>query len=71
LIFEMLMKAIEIPQAPLTSIRLSLNPPEVLIRPALDPDLKLEDFRRLEEAVEAGFEAADAKLSENLELLRA
>ncbi len=71
LIFEMLMKAIEIPQAPLTSIRLSLNPPEVLIRPALDPDLKLEDFRRLDEAVEAGFEAADAKLSEHVELLRA
>jgi NTE family protein len=70
LIFEMLMKAIEIPQAPLTSIRLSLNPPEVLIRPALDPDLKLEDYKRLEEAVEAGFVAADAKLTEHAELLR-
>jgi len=71
LIFEMLMKAIEIPQAPLTSIRLSLNPPEVLIRPALDPNLKLEDYKRLEEAVEAGFAAADAKLTEHAELLRA
>jgi NTE family protein len=71
LIFEMLMKAIEIPQAPLTSIRLSLNPPEVLIRPALDPHLKLEDFRRLDEAVEAGFTAADAKLEEHLSILRA
>lgn len=70
LIFEMLMKAIEIPQVPLTSIRLSLNPPEVLIRPALDPDLKLEDFRRLDEAVEAGFEAADATLAEHEALLR-
>jgi NTE family protein len=70
LIFEMLMKAIEIPQAPLTSIRLSLNPPEVLIRPALDPHLKLEDFKRFDEAVEAGFVAADAKLSEHAELLR-
>jgi NTE family protein len=67
----MLMKAIEIPQAPLTSIRLSLNPPEVLIRPALDPDLKLEDYRRLDEAVEAGFVAADAKLTEHAALLRA
>jgi NTE family protein len=71
LIFEMLMKAIEIPQAPLTSIRLSLNPPEVLIRPALDPDLKLEDYKRLDEAVEAGFVAADAKLTEHAEFLRA
>lgn len=71
LIFEMLMKAIEIPQVPLTSIRLSLNPPEVLIRPALDPHLKLEDFKRMEEAVEAGFVAADAKLAEHDALLRA
>lgn len=71
LIFEMLMKAIEIPQSPLTSIRLSLNPPEVLIRPALDPHLKLEDFKRLDEAVEAGFIAADAKLAEHEALLRA
>ena len=71
LIFEMLMKAIEIPQAPLTSIRLSLNPPEVLIRPALDPDLKLEDYKRLDEAVEAGFIAADAKLTEHAAILRA
>lgn len=71
LIFEMLMKAIEIPQAPLTSIRLSLNPPEVLIRPALDPDLKLEDFKRIDEAVEAGFVAAQAKLTEHENLLRA
>ncbi len=71
LVFEMLMKAIEIPQAPLTSIRLSLNPPEVLIRPALDPDLKLEDYKRLDEAVEAGFVAADAKLAEHEAVLRA
>lgn len=71
LFFELLMKAIEIPQAPLTSIRLSLNPPEVLIRPALDPDLKLEDFRRLDEAVEAGYVAAVAKLAEHEALLRA
>ncbi|HXV13900.1 MAG TPA: patatin-like phospholipase family protein [Candidatus Krumholzibacteria bacterium] len=70
LVFEMLMKAIEIPQAPLTSIRLSLNPPEVLIRPALEPDLKLEDYRRLDEAVEAGFVAAEAKLAEHETLLR-
>jgi NTE family protein len=71
LVFEMLMKAIEIPQAPLTSIRLSLNPPEVLIRPALGPDLKLEDYRRLDEAVEAGYAAAEAKLAEHEAVLRA
>ena len=70
LIFEMLMKAIDIPQAPLTSMRLSLNPPEVLIRPALDPDLKIEDYSRLDEAVEAGFEAARSELDEYADLLR-
>ncbi|HEX5130989.1 MAG TPA: patatin-like phospholipase family protein [Candidatus Krumholzibacteria bacterium] len=71
LIFEMLMKSIDIPQAPLTSVRLSLNPPEVLIRPALDPDLKIEDYNRLEDAVKAGFEAAEGKLQVTDKLLRA
>lgn len=70
LIFEMMLKTIDIPQAPLTSIRLSLHPPEVLIRPPLDPDLKIEDYGRLDEAVEAGFEAADRKLEEQAALLR-
>jgi NTE family protein len=71
LIFEMLLKAIDIPQAPLTSMRLSLNPPEVLIRPALDPDLKIEDYNRIDEAIDAGFEAAEMKLDANERVLRA
>lgn len=70
LVFEMLMKTIDIPQAPLTSMRLSLNPPEVLIRPALDPDLKIEDYARLDEAVARGFEAAEARLDEHAAVLR-
>jgi NTE family protein len=70
LIFEMLMKSIDIPQGPITSIRLSLNPPEVLIRPPLDPDLKIEDYSRLDEAVEAGFEAAEIKLRDGEAVLR-
>jgi NTE family protein len=71
LLFEMLMKAIDIPQAPLTSMRLSLNPPEVLIRPGLDPDLKIEDYTRLDEAVQRGFEAAEFELEENERVLEA
>jgi NTE family protein len=71
LILEMMMKVIDVPQAPLTSIRLSLNPPEVLIRPPLDPDLKIEDYARIDEAVDAGFEAACQKLDENEAVLRA
>ncbi len=70
LIFEMLMKSIDIPQAPLTSMRLSLNPPEVLIRPGLSPDFKIEDYTRLDEAVEVGFEAAEAKFTATEQVLR-
>jgi NTE family protein len=69
LIFEMLMKSIDIPQGPITSMRLSLNPPEVLIRPQL-PDLKIEDYSRIEEAVAAGFNAAEIKLGEGEKVLR-
>jgi hypothetical protein len=71
LVFEMLMKAIDIPQAPVTSMRLSLNPPEVLIRPPLDPDLKIEDYTRIDDAVEVGFTAAEVELDENERVLRA
>lgn len=70
LIFEMLMKSIDIPQGPVTSMRLSLNPPEVLIRPPLDPDLKIEDYTRVEEAVAAGYEAAELKLAAGEAVLR-
>ena len=70
LIFEMLMKSIDIPQGPITSMRLSLNPPEVLIRPQLDLDLKIEDYNRVEEAVNAGYEAAGIELAENEGVLR-
>ena len=70
LIFEMLMKSIDIPQGPITSMRLSLNPPEVLIRPPLDPDLKIEDYNRIDEAVKAGFEAAGTKLRDGEKVLR-
>jgi NTE family protein len=70
LIFEMLMKSIDIPQAPLTSVRLSMNPPEVLIRPNLHPDLKIEDYGRMEEAVKAGYEATELKLAAQEQVLR-
>ncbi len=70
LIFEMLMKSIDIPQAPITSMRLSLNPPEVLVRPSLDPDLKIEDYNRMDDAVKAGYEAAELKLAAGESTLR-
>jgi len=62
LTFEMFMKAFDIPAAMLTASRLALNPPDLLIRPRLDPDLKTEDMKRFAEAVDAGFVAAEAAL---------
>jgi NTE family protein len=62
LVFEMFMKAFDIPAAMLTESRLALNPPEMLIRPNLDPDLKIEDLRRYAEAVDVGYEATEAAL---------
>jgi NTE family protein len=71
LTFELFMKAFDIPAAMLTETRLALNPPEVLVRPKLDPDLKTEDFKRYPEAVEAGFEATEAALDKAVQDLEA
>jgi NTE family protein len=62
LFIELLIKAYDIPAAVLNNIQLATYPPEYLIRPALDPDLKLEDFKRIDEAVEAGYREAAAVL---------
>ncbi len=62
LFIELLIKAYDIPAAVLTDIQLASLRPDYLIRPELDPDLKLEDFRRIDEAVDAGYEAAVAVL---------
>ena len=69
LTFEMFMKAFDIPAAMLTESRLALNPPDVLIRPRLDPDLKTEDMKRFAEAIDAGFVAAEAALEKDMEKL--
>jgi len=62
LAFEMFMKAFDIPAAMLTDSRLALNPPDVLVRPRLDPDLKTEDMKRFSEAADAGYVATEAAL---------
>ena len=67
LTFELFMKAFDIPGAMLTESRLALNPPELLVRPRLDPDLKLEDMNRFAEAADAGFVAAEAALESSSE----
>ena len=67
--FEMFMKAFDIPASMLTDSRLALNPPEILVRPRLDPDLKTEDLNRFAEAADAGFIATEAALDRNMEEL--
>jgi len=58
LFVEMLTKAYEIPAALLNDIRIAAARPEILIKPRLDKDLKLEDFGRMDEAIEVGYEGA-------------
>jgi NTE family protein len=58
LFIEMLTKAYEVPAAVLNDIRIAGLRPEILIRPPLDPDLKPEDFDRMDEAVEVGYREA-------------
>lgn len=58
LTIELFMKSFDIPQALVTSLRLSMQPPDLLIRPHLDTYFGVEDFHLLEEAVEEGYRSA-------------
>ena len=58
LFVDLLSKAFEIPQSLLNDIRIAGYRPEIYIKPRLDPDLKPEDFKRMDEAIEAGYEEA-------------
>jgi NTE family protein len=69
LTIELFMKAVDIPQKVLTEMRLSLQPPEILIRPALDPQFGIEDFGRAKEAIKLGYTAAKASISAWIETL--
>ena len=57
LVVEVLVKASELTQAFATRVRLALHPPQVLVRPDLGADFGVEDFTRVDEAVEAGYDA--------------
>jgi NTE family protein len=64
LAIELFMKAYDIPTSVITDLLLAYNRPELVIRPPLDPNLKLEDFDRMEEAADVGYEAAARALDE-------
>jgi len=64
LTIELFMKSFDVPQAVLTEMRLSLQPPALRINPALDLQFGVEDFDRLEDGVTAGYQAALASLAD-------
>lgn len=64
LTIELFMKSFDVPQAVLTEMRLALQPAALLIAPSLDLQFGVEDFDRLEEGVDAGYQAATASLAD-------
>lgn len=64
LIVELLMKTYDIPTALITELRLAVHKPRVMIRPPLDPNMKVEDFKLLDEAIDIGYQAAVEALDE-------
>lgn len=65
LIMEIVMKAYDIPQRLLTDARVALNPPNILVRPPIDPDVRVESFDQWEQPVQAGYEAMGVALEEH------
>ncbi|HRW08775.1 MAG TPA: patatin-like phospholipase family protein [Caldilineaceae bacterium] len=63
LTLELFMKAFDVPQRVVTEMRLSMHPPELLIRPELDSQLGIEDFRHAQVAIEQGYQAAKQALA--------
>ncbi len=64
LIIELLMKTYDIPTALITDLRLAVHRPKVMIRPPLDPNMKVEDYKLLDEAIEIGYQSAAKALDE-------
>ncbi|HOX27117.1 MAG TPA: patatin-like phospholipase family protein [Candidatus Krumholzibacteria bacterium] len=64
LILEIVMKAYDIPQRLLTDARVALNPPDIFVRPPIDPAIKVEDFDEWRQPFEAGYEATHVALEE-------
>ena len=65
LIMEIAMKAYDIPPRLLTDARIALNPPDIFVRPPIDPEIKVEDFDEWEQPYAAGYEAMGVALEEH------
>ncbi len=68
LILDIVTKAYDIPQRLLTDVRLALNPPDILVRPLIDPDIRVQDFDEWKQPYEAGYEAMYMALDEYADL---
>jgi NTE family protein len=64
LTIELFLKAFDVPQRLITQSILALHPPDVLVRPDLDPNFRREDFQRAEEGIEAGYRSTLSALDE-------
>lgn len=60
-IFEILLSAINIMEAQITTSRLKINPPDILIHPRLG-HIRFLEFNRAEEAIDAGYRETIKKL---------
>lgn len=58
LFVDLLTKAYEIPAAILNDMRIAELRPDIYLKPRLDRNLKPEDFKRMDEAIEAGYQEA-------------
>lgn len=57
------MKSFDVPQALITQMRLTMSPPDVLVRPDLGSDFGVEQVGRRDEAIAIGYEATRAALA--------
>lgn len=65
-IFEILISSINVMEARITETRLTLDQPDLLIRPSLG-HIKLMEFHKADEAISGGHEAAAALLKETFQ----
>ena len=71
-IVELLMRAYNITQDRVVEVTCALHPPDLRLRPALPDDLDIQDFSRMDEAIEAGYRAvAEAVAGGRFEALTA
>lgn len=62
---DLFLKAFAIQQSLLTAQRVRDYPPDIHVRVAIDPSVRLEDFHRFEELVKVGYQSTRDALNES------